>query len=119
MALDLTPIARVELRLDRLTLPDDATLEFLRSDTSGYVVLKTLTQQDDWSVTGVENLYINIDFVRLTVLEFAGFEEIWAKTEAFRFDGIIYKAYRAHRPVGLPREWTFKLEPIEDFSSSS
>jgi hypothetical protein len=115
MALDLTPVTIAELRIDRLELADNATVEFLQNDGTGEVVLKTLTQADNWSMTGIENLYINVDFVRFLVLEFTSFEDLLAKTTAIRFEGIRFKLERTHRPIGVNRVWSFKLEPLDDW----
>jgi hypothetical protein len=116
MALDLRAVVQAEMRIERLELADDVTLKFVKNDGAGYSVVKTFTQTDDWSLTAIENLYINIDFVRLSILDFTGFEDLLAQTGYVYFEGILYKLERMHRPVGVTRVWTFKLEPVEDYS---
>jgi hypothetical protein len=115
MALNLNAVLRAEMRIERLELDDDAEIQFVKSDGTGYTVVHTLTQSDDWSITAIENLYINVDFVRFSVLDFAGFEDILAQSEAIYFEGIVYRLERQHRPIGVNRVWTFKLEPIVDY----
>jgi hypothetical protein len=120
MALDLTAVVKAEMRIERLELPDNSELKFIKAKTSGngYDVVHTFTQEDDWSIVGIENLYINVDFVRLSILDFTGFEDLYAQTEYAFFEGIKYKMERSHRPLGVTRVWTFKLEPIDDFPTT-
>lgn len=116
MALDLRPITRVEMFIERLELPADTTVKFIYNDgEDGWKTWHTLTKRDDWSMVDIENLYINVDFLRFSILEFPGFEQILAKTEAIFFEGVAYKFERQHKPIGINRVWTFKLEPLEDY----
>jgi hypothetical protein len=117
MSINLTPITKAEMMIDRLELFPNSVVKFLRSDTSGYILVHTLTQTDNWSMTSIENIYINVDFLRLLVLDFTGFEAILAQTEAIGFEGIAYKLERSHRPIGLNRVWSFKLEPLSEFGT--
>lgn len=119
MALDLSPITRAEMFIERLELADDVTLKFIQNNGSGWATLRTFTKQDDWSITAIENLYINVDFLRLSILEFPGFEEMLQETEAVFFEGIAYRFERMHRPIGLNRVWTFKLEPLDDWKTTT
>lgn len=113
--MDLTPISKAEMLIERLELGADAQVQFVKQGSSGYQVIHTMTQRDNWSITGIENLYINISFVRFSVLDFDGFEDILAQSEAIYFEDILYKLERKHRPIGLNRVWTFKLETLSEF----
>jgi hypothetical protein len=116
MAFDLTPATRAEMMIDRLTLPDGTTVKFIKNNGSGWVTILELDGNDDWSVTEIENLYINLDFVRLLVIDFTGFEDILAQTEAIFLRGRKYKIERTHSPISYPLVWSFKLEPLDDWT---
>jgi hypothetical protein len=106
------------MMIERLELDPDTTVKFVENDPEvGYKVFHTLTMQDHWSMVAIENLYINVDFMRFSVLEFTGFEDILAKTENIMFEGILYRIERQHRPIGLNRVWTFKLEPLSEYQT--
>lgn len=113
--MNLSPVTRAEMKMDRLELADDVTVQFVKHNGSAYEVIHTLTQDDDWSITGVSNLYINVDFVRFLVMDFSGFEDILAQTEAIYFEGILYRLDRKQRGIGVNKVWSFKLEPISEF----
>jgi hypothetical protein len=115
MALDLSNVTRAEMKIDRLELADDVTVGFVKTTGSGYSIIHTLTQADDWSLTGIANLYINVSFVRFLVMDFTGFEDILAQSEMIYFENILYRFERKHRPIGVTRVWEFKLEPISEF----
>lgn len=99
-------------------MPDEVTVKFVKAAGTGWTVFHTFTKSDDWSMVAIENLYINVDFLRFSVLEFDGWEDILSQTEGIYFEGIVYRIERQHRPIGLNRVWTFKLEPIEDYKNS-
>lgn len=115
--LNLTPITKVDMMIDRLELGRNAHVDFIKSDGTGETTLLTLNQRNHWSLTGIANLYINVDFVRFLVLDFPGFEDIIAQTEVIRFEGRLYKLVRQYVPLGLNRVWQFKLEILTPFSS--
>lgn len=115
--MDETPIVKAEMYIARLGLGFDATVSFVNTDSDGggYNIVHTLDQTDDWDITAINNLYINVDFQRFRVIEFDGFEDILDESEFVYYEQILYKMERTHRPIGLTRVWEFKLEPVSIF----
>jgi hypothetical protein len=118
MSMDLRAVTRAEMQMDRLELPDDATVQFIYHNGTAWIVLKTLTQADDWSITDIANLYINVGFKRFLLMDFSGIENILAQSEAVFFDGIHYRFEREYRGSGINRIWEFKLEPLDRFPTT-
>ena len=119
--LDLRPVTKAEMLIERLEFPSDTVVKFVKakSDGTGLELVHTLDMDDDWSIVSIENLYINVDFLRFSVMEFTGWEDILAQSEYVAFEGILYQMYRLHRPIGINRVWGFKLEPTSDFQTAT
>lgn len=113
--MNLTPVTKAEMKVDRLELGKNATVKFVSHNGTAYVTELTLTQKNHWSITSVANLYINVDFFRLLVWDAPGYEDIFKRSEYAYYEGVLYKFERQHRPNGLNRVWDFKLEPLADY----
>jgi len=119
MAMDLSAVTQAEMLIERLTQPDNVSIDFIQIDpeTGNRVTLLSLTKSSGhhWDLTEVNNIYVNVEFLRLRVKDFAGFSDTLAATEFLRYQGFDYRIRRQTPPFGTDRNWLFRLERTSDF----
>lgn len=116
--IDLRPAIRAQMQVDRLFLPDGATVAFRSHDEdAGWQTLRELGAADAWTVEeknkGWTSLNSTESYLVLSLLDEPWVQEVLDAAEVVVFAGRRYKFSRLHEALpGSEPVWELKLELI-------
>lgn len=117
MAIDLTPVEKAEMMVNRMFLSESIPVLGFNDEDSGWTELASLTPAEgyDWDLeqkasTGPKSKA----FLILRIIDIDGFKDIVEQTTTVQYDGFFYKVQSVTRPFGRPAIWRLKLVLTEE-----